>query len=266
MAGQVDRRLCPRGLWLGDLLPARIAAMHVWAHISSHQESFLIHAHPSKIWYHDAGTRTICVGVENQILSVGVRACECTRVRPALRVTTNVSACECKLQHNVWDSPRATCWLGVTALRARERWSDWHEGVYGKQEQGLAGQPAITQEFTLVSSSLFFLFFFCVRLSAIQPFDTRDNGAVSLWHMWIIRLVTTTVCGSMLKMRCVCLISGKGVFAKEGNLSCLSPAKKKYWSVVLFIHQDFLERRWEVLEIFALELQLSDQYDRTSCH
>lgn len=132
----------------------------------------------------------------------------------------------------------------------------------------------------------FFFFFACVSRRS-NPSTHRDNGAVSLWHMWIIRLVTTTVCGSMLKMRCVCLISGKGVFAKEGNLSCLSPAKKKYWSVrclkghftleikktysfllpvVLFIHQDFLERRWEVLEIFALELQLSDQYDRTSCH
>lgn len=179
MAGQVDRRLCPQGLWLGDLLLARIAAMHVWAHISSHQESFLVPAHPSKIWHHDASTRTICVGVENKILFVGVRACECTRVRPALRVTTNVSACECKFRHNVWDSPRATRWLGVTALRGRERWSDWHEGVYGKQEQGLAGRPAITQECTLVSSSFFFLFF-CMSLG-YPPFDTpRQRRIVTL--------------------------------------------------------------------------------------
>lgn len=33
--------------------------------------------------------------------------------------------------------------------------SDWHDVVYSKQEQGLAGWLAITQECTLLSSSFF---------------------------------------------------------------------------------------------------------------
>lgn len=39
--------------------------------------------------------------------------------------------------------------------RAKEESSDWHECVYSKQEEGLAGRVAITQECTLPSSTFF---------------------------------------------------------------------------------------------------------------
>lgn len=161
---------------------------------------------------------------------------------------------------------------GQHAGSESQHWERENDGVIGmrvfmvNKNKGWQASRLLHRNAPSSHLHCFFFFFFACVSRRSNPSTHRDNGAVSLWHMWIIRLVTTTVCGSMLKMRCVCLISGKGVFAKEGNLSCLSPAKKKYWSVVLFIHQDFLERRWEVLEIFALELQLSDQYDRTSCH
>lgn len=57
----------------------------------------------------------------------------CTPVRAAVQ-----AECERKLQQKLPSLPMATGWRGVTAPTGK--WSrDWHECVYSKQEQGLAG-------------------------------------------------------------------------------------------------------------------------------
>ena len=148
--------MSPGGL-IRWLTAGKYCGMHVSDHVSPNYESFPVLARASKTSHHDASTRneTISVGL-NRKLSTWVFVWGYAS-ETCLRAATNVPACECTLQHKVSNLPRATCCLGVTALRGKERQSDWHEGVYGKQEQGLAGWLAITQECTLLSSSFFFL-------------------------------------------------------------------------------------------------------------
>lgn len=119
--------------------------------------------------------------------------------------------------------PWATYWLQVTALRG-ERESDWREGVYSKQEQGLAGWLAITQECTQLPFPI--LFSVCVY---VWPQTSTQQLIVSLTYSvcklsaWCLHMtkLTTRVCVAGCWVYSMCLIK------RVGRMPCIFPSVKE---------------------------------------
>lgn len=187
MAGQVDRRLCPQGRWLGDLLLARTVAYRYTVTVQVVQKSCLAAARASKTGWHRMtnflhGYVWVCMQCGLWEMPLCIIRCSCM-----LNASLNANFETCLGQH-----------------RGKERQNDWHEGVYSKQEQGLAGRQAITQECTLLSSS----FFFVSLAGSIHPQKQQHNSMLSLWRscelstrcLHLTRL-TTTVCGIILNIQ-----------------------------------------------------------------